>query len=162
MPNLGTRPYRCYSRDRTEPRIPTRCLKCANGRAVIASTLQAAWTSAIVSDTSSWLRLPRHSSATAWPPRLGLPRILGRSIRTTAVKRVCRVYFPLIDIVFTQSSFGFGPSEKFACSASGYTFERGHPSVGIPQLRVISPQNKIPSRASEKKPPQNKTQSGTG
>ena len=43
----------------------------------------------------------RHSSASAWPPRLGLPRVLGRSIRTTAVKRVCRGYFPLIHIVFS-------------------------------------------------------------
>ena len=34
------------------------------------------------------------------PPRLGLPRVLGRSTRTTAVKRVCRFYFPLIHIVF--------------------------------------------------------------
>ena len=32
------------------------------------------------------------------PPRLGLPRVLGRSTRTTAVKRVCRFYFPLIHI----------------------------------------------------------------
>ena len=44
----------------------------------------------------------RRSSASAWPPRLGLPRVLGRSIRTTAVKRVCRGYFPLIHIVFSD------------------------------------------------------------
>ena len=36
------------------------------------------------------------------PPRLGLPRVLGRSTRTTAVKRVCRFYFPLIHIVFSD------------------------------------------------------------
>jgi hypothetical protein len=31
-----------------------------------------------------------------------LPRVLGRSTRTTAVKRVCRFYFPLIHIVFSE------------------------------------------------------------
>ena len=30
------------------------------------------------------------------------PRVLGRSIRTTAVKRVCKFYFPLIHIVFLE------------------------------------------------------------
>ena len=40
----------------------------------------------------------RHSSASAWPPRLGLPRVLGRSIRTTyggePGLQVLHFYFP--------------------------------------------------------------------
>jgi hypothetical protein len=41
--------------------------------------------------------------------RLDLPRVLGRSIRTTAVGRVCRFYFPLIHLVFSAPL----ASEKF-------------------------------------------------
>ena len=42
------------------------------------------------------------------------PRVLGRSIRITAVNRVCRFYFPLIHVVFRAFGVPRGAAAVFA------------------------------------------------
>ena len=49
------------------------------------------------------------------------PRVLGRSIRTTAVKRVCKFYFPLIHIVFLEVL----PRQSTEGGSLAYWEERG-------------------------------------
>ena len=72
----------------------------ANGRAVIAGTLQAASTSAIMSDRSSWLRLPP-----LMPPAASMHRFLGTEVRHRSVPnllQLCSCYFRLEHIVFSD------------------------------------------------------------
>ena len=69
----------------------------AYGRAVLAGTLQAASTSAIMSDRSSWLRLPPPMPPA--PASMRCPNF-GRSEHGGL--HICRFYFPLEHIVLSE------------------------------------------------------------
>jgi len=77
-------------------------------------------------------RLVSGTINTLWPPRLGLPRVLGRSIRTTAVKRAVQMRLCGVDGALEGVILELSPGSTLRHQIS--TLSR-HPDTPTPQCQ---------------------------